>query len=340
LRLPPGTLAPNAIEEGELVRSRRLLALFSLGALSLGVAACGDSGGTGGGGGNNANSNLSGTIRIDGSSTVGPLSEAAAEGFQGTAPNVKVTVGTSGTGGGFEKFCAGETDISDASREIEPDEQEACAAKGIKYDEFQVANDGIALVTNKSNTFAKCLTSAQLKKIWDKGSKVNNWNQVDPSFPNQKLELFGPGTDSGTFDFFTSKINGEEGQSRSDYNATEDDNVTVRGVEGSQGGLGYFGLSYYEQNKDKLNVVQINDGKGCTTPNAQTVQNASYAPLSRPLFIYVKANSLAKKDVKAFVDYYLKNTASLSKQALFVPLTQQQEEVLQPKLQKLEQQST
>jgi phosphate transport system substrate-binding protein len=325
--------------EGANVKSPRLLLFVALAVVSLVAAACGDSGGTGSGGGGSSTTksaaNLSGTIKIDGSRTVGPLSEAAAEGFQGDNSGVRVTVGTSGTGGGFEKFCAGETDISDASREIKDEEIAVCKKNGIKYDSFQVANDGIALVANKDNADVKCLTVAQLKKIWDKGSKVNNWSQVDPKFPDEKLELFGPGTDSGTFDFFTGAINGEEGQSRSDYNATEDDNVTVQGVEGSKGGLGYFGLSYYEQNQDKLNVVQVDGGDGCVTPTTETVQDNSYKPLSRPLFIYVKADSLKRAEVKAFVEYYLDNTASLTKQALFVPLTAEQESTLKPKLEAL-----
>ena len=318
------------------MKSLRFLLVAALALLSLFVAACGDDGGTGGGGGDSTSSgaakNLSGTIRIDGSSTVGPLSEAAAEGFQGENGGVRVTVGTSGTGGGFEKFCAGETDISDASREIKPEEAAVCKSKGIKYEEFQVANDGIAVVVNKDNDWASCLTVDQLKKIWDKGSKVKTWNQVDPKFPNEKLELYGPGTDSGTFDFFTKEVNGEEDQSRSDYSATEDDNVTVQGVEGSKGGLGYFGLSYYEQNKDKMKVVKIDGGGGCVEPTTATVQDASYKPLSRPLFIYVKATSIKKPEVKGFVEYYLDNTATLTKQALFVPLTADQESKLKPKL--------
>jgi phosphate transport system substrate-binding protein len=312
------------------------MALLTAGLVSLGVAACGDSGGTGGGGNKSSGSSkLSGQIRIDGSSTVGPLSEAAAEGFQAQNSKVRVTVGTSGTGGGFEKFCAGETDISDASREIKPEEAAICNKKGITYEAFQVANDGIAVVVNKQNDWAKCLTVPQLKKIWDKGSKVANWNQADSKFPSEKLSLYGPGTDSGTFDFFTKAINGEEGRSRSDYNATEDDNVTVRGVEGSKGGLGYFGLSYFEQNQDKLNVVQIDGGKGCVTPTTATVQDGSYAPLSRPLFIYVKQTSIKKPEVKGFVEYYLGNTADLTKKALFVPLTAAQEAKLKPQLDKL-----
>jgi phosphate transport system substrate-binding protein len=311
----------------------RLAALAATAALTMGVSACGDTGGTGSGGG--GSSDLSGTIKSDGSSTVAPLTEAAAEQFQGANSNVRVTVGTSGTGGGFEKFCAGETDISDASREIEPDEAAACKKKGIQYDSVQVANDGIALVVNKGNSFAKCLTVDQLETIWDKGSKVTSWKDVDPKFPDEEIKLYGPGTDSGTFDFFTDKVNGEEGRSRSDYNASEDDNVTVQGVSGDKGGLGYFGLSYYEQNQDKLNLVQIDDGGGCVTPSKATVQDGSYKPLSRPLFIYPKKDALGRKEVKAFVDEFVQGATSLAENAQLVPLTPEQQKKSDQKVQTL-----
>lgn len=281
---------------------------------------------------------LSGTVRIDGSSTVAPLSEAAAEGFQAQQKGVRVTVGTSGTGGGFEKFCAGETDISDASRAIEDDEKAACAEKGITYDEFTVANDGLSVVVNPENDWATCLTVDQLNKIWDKDSKVNNWNQVDPSFPDEKLELFGAGTDSGTFDYFTEAINGEEGRSRSDYGATEDDNVTVQGVQGSKGGLGYFGLSYLEQNQGKVRGVAVKDTSGeCVEPTSETVKDGSYKPLGRPLFIYVNGKALKNEAVDAFVKYYAENTDALTAQALFVGLTDDQKAELQQKLDALKQ---
>src|SRR5215210_5885394 len=246
-----------------LRRGIRLAAAVA--ALGLLVAACGgsdDDASTGAG-----QEKLAGTIGIDGSSTVGPLSEAAAELFREKQSGVQITVGTSGTGGGFKKFCAGETDISDASRAIEASEQQLCQQKGVAYDQFQVANDGIAVVVNKQNTWAQCLTVQQLKRIWDQGSPVGNWRDVDPSFPDERLQLFGAGTDSGTFDFFTKAVNGKEKQSRTDYNATEDDNVTVQGVSGSKGGLGYFGLSYYEENQDKNRVVQVDGGDGCVTPD-------------------------------------------------------------------------
>jgi phosphate transport system substrate-binding protein len=292
-------------------------------AIALVATACGggdDGGGTTTGGG----TQLSGTINIDGSSTVAPLSEAAAELFQEQNSGVRVTVGTSGTGGGFEKFCAGETDISDASRAIEDDEKQACESKGIKYEEVQVANDGLSVVVNNENTWANCLTVAQLKTIWDKGSKVNNWNQVDPSFPNEPLKLFGAGTDSGTFDYFTGAINGEEGRSRSDYSATEDDNVTVTGVSGSKGGLGYFGLSYLQENEGKIKGVQVDGGSGCVAPSVETVQDGSYTPLSRPLFIYPSDKSLERPEVKAFLDFYVNNYQKIAEEALFVPLTEAQ----------------
>jgi phosphate transport system substrate-binding protein len=315
----------------------RLVARWRYGALLLAIgmlaAACG--GGGDEGGSTCGGSQLSGTINIDGSSTVAPLSEAAAELFQEQNSGVRVTVGTSGTGGGFEKFCAGETDISDASRAIEADETAACESKGIKYEEVQVANDGLSLVVNPQNTWANCLTTAQLKTIWDKGSKVNNWNQVDPSFPNEPLKLFGAGTDSGTFDYFTNAINGEEGRSRSDYSATEDDNVTVTGVSGTKGGLGYFGLSYLQENEGKIKGVQVDGGSGCVAPSTETVQNGSYTPLSRPLFIYPSDKSLERPEVKAFLDFYVNNYQKIAEEALFVPLTEEQAAAAKQKIAQL-----
>ena len=315
----------------------RLIARWRYGALLLAIgllaAACG--GGNNDGGSADGGSQLSGTINIDGSSTVAPLSEAAAELFQEQNSGVRVTVGTSGTGGGFEKFCAGETDISDASRAIEADETAACESKGIKYEEVQVANDGLSVVVNNQNTWANCLTTAQLKTIWDKGSKVNNWNQVDPSFPNEPLKLFGAGTDSGTFDYFTNAINGEEGRSRSDYSATEDDNVTVTGVSGTKGGLGYFGLSYLQENEGKVKGVQVDGGSGCVAPSTETVQDGSYTPLSRPLFIYPSDKALARPEVKAFLDFYVTNYQQIAEEALFVPLTEEQAATAKQKITQL-----
>jgi phosphate transport system substrate-binding protein len=270
---------------------------------------------------------LSGSIEVDGSSTVGPLITAAAEQFQGEQPNVQVTVGISGTGGGFERFCAGETDISNASRPIKDDEETPlCQQNGVEYTELQVATDALTVVVNKENDWAQCLTTDQLKKMWEPGAegKINNWNQIDPSFPDQRLSLAGAGTDSGTFDYFTDEINGEEGASRSDYQATEDDNTTVTFVGGETGALGYFGFSYYEENQDALNAVQIDGGNGCVAPSVETAQNGEYTPLSRPLFIYVKNEALQRPEVKGFVQYILDNAQSIAESAQFVPLNDEQ----------------
>jgi phosphate transport system substrate-binding protein len=299
------------------VRSRWLFPVALVVLVSaLFVAACGDDNGGG--------SNLSGSIKIDGSSTVGPLTEAAAELFREKNPDVKITVGISGTGGGFEKFCAGETDISDASRPIEPEEVAACKKKGITYGESQVANDGIAVVVNPENDWATCLTTGELKKIWEPGSKVNNWNQVKSSFPDQKMELFGAGTDSGTFEYFNEAINGDKAATRKDYSPSEDDNVTVQGVSGGKGNMGYFGLSYAIANKDKVKTLQVDGGDGCVTPDVTTVQDGSYKPLSRPLFIYPSKKALQDEATAEFVKYYVDNYDEIAKQAEFVPMTTEQ----------------
>ena len=274
---------------------------------------------------------LKGTITADGSSTVGPYATAAAEGFHRIHRDVNITVGISGTGGGFERFCRGEIDLSNASRPIKPAESKVCAEKGIKWIAFTVANDGIAIVVNKSNAWAKCLTVDQLHRMWEPGSRVDNWKDVSSSFPDQSLKLFGPGTDSGTFDFFTEKINGRARASRSDYFPSENDNVIVQGVAGERGGLGYFGLSYYEENMSKLNLVKVDSGGGCVAPNKKTVQSKRYKPLSRPLFIYVKKTSFAKAHVRAFIGYILRNERAIAKQSRFVPLTDAQLELARDK---------
>ena len=311
--------------------------MLAVGALTV-LSGCGGGGETGsetsaaGGGGAQA---LSGSVIIDGSSTVEPLSSAAAELFQGANPDVSVTVGTSGTGGGFQKFCAGETDISDASRAISDSEKEKCDAAGIAYEELQVANDALTVVVSKENTWATCLTVEQLKTIWEPASTVKNWNEVDPSFPNEPLTLYGAGPDSGTFDYFTGAINGKEGDSRTDYNPTEDDNVTVQGVSGSKGALGYFGFSYYEENADRLTAVQIDSGAGCVTPSVETAQNGTYTPLSRPLFIYPSDASLAKPQVEGFVEFYLEQNEQIVTAAQFIPLTPEQLKEQQAALEKL-----
>lgn len=289
---------------------------------ALGLAACSGSSSSGGG--------VSGSVRVDGSSTVAPLTSAAAEQFKTVEPNVNVTVGTSGTGGGFEKFCRGETDMNDASRAIKDEEIATCKQNGIEYTQMVVANDAISIVVNKDNTWAKCLTTQELAKIWAPDSKITNWNQVNPNYPNEPIKLFGPGTDSGTFDYFTDEINGEEGASRTDYTPSEDDNVIAQGVEGSKGGLGYFGYTYYEDNKDKLNLVAVNGGDGCVSPSPETVQNGTYKPLSRPLYVYPSAKSLGSNTAfQSFLNYYVNNDQSIAQAALFIPLSPAQQAELQ-----------
>ena len=267
---------------------------------------------------------LSGSITADGSSTVAPLTTAAAEGFGQEHAGVQVTVGVSGTGGGFERFCAGETDLSNASRPIKDEEKALCEKNGVVPIEFIVANDGLSVVVNTENDWATCLTVAQLNKIWGPESKVGSWKDVDPSFPDEELELFGAGTDSGTFDYFTDEINGEEGASRSDYTATEDDNVTVQGVSGSKGALGYFGLSYLEQNEGTVKGVAIDGGDGCVAPSTETVQDGTYKPLSRPLFVYAKKEAFGRPEVEAFIQYMITNQQQIAETAQFVPLTAEQ----------------
>jgi phosphate transport system substrate-binding protein len=297
--------------------------LAAAAALTVGVAACGssDDDATGSGSGD-----LSGSIRIDGSSTVAPLTEAIAEEFQGENPGVKVTVGTAGTGGGFEKFCAGETDISDASRAIEPEEAEACKKAGIGYEDVHVATDALTVMINNENPVS-CLTVDQLNAIWGPDSKISNWDEI-PDLKeefDEELALFGPGTDSGTFDYFTDEINGEEGATRKDYNNVgENDNATVTGVEGSPGGMGYAGFSYYTENEGKLKALEVDGGKGCVGPSVESAQAGDYTPLSRPLFIYPSDEALEKPEVKAFVEYYLENVTSVAESVGFIPLTEEQ----------------
>ena len=293
--------------------------LLVVAVLVLATAACGGGEEKSGGG-----QGLSGEIAIDGSSTVAPFAQAAAETFKQENPEVNVTVGTSGTGGGFEKFCAGETDISDASRPIdEKDEVPVCEEKGISYKEVQVANDGIAVATNKELAI-DCLTTDQLKELWNEGSDVKSYKDIDAKLPDQEVSLFGAGTDSGTFDFFTDEINGEEGVTRKDYQPSEDDNVLVQGVSGDKGGLGYFGFSYFEQSKDKLNAVGVDAGDGCVKPSLETIQAGDYKPLSRPLFMYPSEKGLTKPEVKAFMDFVVENQQQIAEAAQIVPLTEEQ----------------
>jgi phosphate transport system substrate-binding protein len=267
---------------------------------------------------------IRGSVTADGSSTVAPFAQAAAESFQRQYRGARVTVGVSGTGGGFERFCKNETDLSNASRPIRLSEAQRCHDAGIGYIQFLVANDGIALTVNRQNTWVNCLTVAELKRIWDRGSNVNNWSQVRSGFPNVPLRLFGPGTDSGTFEFFTEKVNGRARQSRSDYSASEDDNVLVRGVAGERGALGYFGLSYYLENRNRLKIVRVDGGSGCITPSVATVQSRAYKPLSRGLFVYAKKKSFKRDVVAAFIRHMIVNEKAISRTARIVPLTKKQ----------------
>jgi len=309
---------------------KRLMIAVVAGALAVGVTACGSSSSSGTG-------TTSGSVAVDGSSTVFPFAQASAEGFQGENPDAKVTVGESGTGGGFEKFCAGEIDIADASRPIDPaDEAPVCKKNKVEYAQIEVANDGIAIVTNPALKIT-CLTTDQLNQLWKKGSTVSDYNQLGGGTPAGKVSLYGPGTDSGTFDFFTETINGEKGNTRTDYQPSEDDNVLVQGVEGDTTALGYFGYSYYESNADKLNLVGVDGGSGCVKPSVATIQDGSYKPLSRTLYMYVNTASLADKpQVKSFIDYVVANAQASAKTAQVVPLTAAQLTTAKSELSKAE----
>jgi phosphate transport system substrate-binding protein len=315
--------------------SKWWLVLAASGILAFGVAACGDDD-DGDGGGTGA-SGLSGEIRVDGSSTVAPLTEAIAEKFQEDNPDVNVTVGTSGTGGGFEKFCAGETDISDASRPIEAEETKICQSGGIAYEELQVANDALTVVVNPNNPVT-CVTVEQLKSVWEPKSALKSWSEIEGLEPpyDSELALYGPGTDSGTFDFFTEAINGEEGAQRTDYNDIgEDDNATVTGVSGADGGMGYFGYSFFVENEGSVKALEIDGGDGCVAPSPEAAQDGTYTPLARPLFVYPSATALEDETVDAFLQYYLDNINEVAEQVGFIPLTDEQLQQSQDKLQSI-----
>ncbi len=263
-------------------------------------------------------------VKVDGSSTVFPVTEAVAEDFQKAKKGAtKVTVGISGTGGGFKKFCRGEIDVSNASRPILKQEMADCKAAGIEYFELPVAFDALTVVINPKNNFIKTLTVAELKKMWEPGAqgKVTRWNQVNPAWPDAPIKLFGPGADSGTFDYFTEAVVGKSKSSRGDFTASEDDNVLVQGVSRDVNGLGYFGYAYYIENKDKLKAVPIVNEKGQPVePSMEAVLKGTYSPLARPIFIYVNAKSLGKPEVKEFVEYYMKHGAKLAREVKYVPL--------------------
>ena len=271
---------------------------------------------------NKEGTELAGDIKIDGSSTVYPITEAIAEEYRAEAPKVKVTIGVSGTGGGFKKFGRGETDISNASRSIKDKEAEACKANNMNYVQLSVAYDGIAVVGHPENDWVDNMTTEQLKKIWEPESQgtVTNWNQIDPSFPDHKMNLLGPGTASGTFDYFTKAIVGKSGSSRGDYMPSEDDHVLVQGVSGDKYALGFFGLAYYEENKDKLKLIGVDAGEGAVTPTIETVANGSYKPLSRPIFIYVSSAAVKKPQVVDFVKFYLTNAKEIAADVGYIPM--------------------
>lgn len=261
---------------------------------------------------------VSGTIQIDGSSTVFPITEAVNEAYREVQPEVKTPTGSSGTGGGFKKFVRSEIDICDASREIKDSEAKICDSLKIKYVELEIAKDGLAIVVSKQNSWLKDITVEELKKLWEPAAEgtITTWNQVRASWPNTKIELFGAGTASGTFDYFTEAINGKKGDCRGDYTPSEDDNVLVKGVQSNANALAFFGLAYYEENKEKLNLVSVNG----ILPTQETVLNGTYAPLSRPLFIYVNSTAAKRAEVVSYVNFYLEQAAALSKEVGYVPL--------------------
>ncbi|MDA1347828.1 MAG: PstS family phosphate ABC transporter substrate-binding protein [Chloroflexi bacterium] len=275
---------------------------------------------------------LSGTVEIDGSSTVFPVSEAVAEEFRKVEPKVRVNVGVSGTGAGFKRFNSGEIDISDASRPIKDAEAEAAEQNGIAYLEIRIAIDGLSVVVSPDNDFVECMTVDELRLLWkpkdleSSEPPVERWSDIRPEWPDRKISLYGPGTDSGTFDYFTEEIVGDARSSRSDYTASEDDNVLVRGISGDRNSLGYFGYSYYSENPDKLKLVAIDDGSGCVTPTQDTIEKGMYTPLSRPLFIYVNKKSLEREEVRVFVEFYLENAAVLAQEVGYVGLSPEEYE--------------
>ena len=306
-------------------------------ALALLLSACGDDAEGGEGEGTDV-SGVTGSVSVDGSSTVFPMSNAASELISEEGAQIEVSVAESGTGGGFEKFCAGETDISDASRPIDEEEEvPVCEENGIEYTELQVATDALTVVVHP-DLAVDCLTTEQLIKLWEPGSKINNWNQLDPSFPDQEISLFGPGTDSGTYDYMAADVIGEESETtREDYEASEDDNVLVQGVAGTEGATGYFGYSYYEQNADSLKALAIDDGNGCVEPSAETAQAGEYTPLARPLFIYVNnAEYNDNEAVKAYTDFYIANLEKIAEAALFIPLSEELYSETQSRLEGIE----
>ncbi|MDW2799232.1 PstS family phosphate ABC transporter substrate-binding protein [Clostridium boliviensis] len=267
---------------------------------------------------------LSGEIRIDGSSTVFPITEAVVEEFNKSEPDVKIPVGISGTGGGFKKFVTKETDISNASRPIKDEEAKKAKDAGVDYIELKVAYDGLSVLVNPENTWVDSLTVEELKKIWNPDSEVKTWKDVRDEWPEEEIKLYAPGTDSGTFDYFTEEINGESGAIRSDFTGSEDDNVLVQGIAGDKNALGFFGFAYYEENQDKLKLVPIDNGNGAVTPSFETIKSGEYAPLSRPIFIYVNKEALTRAEVKEFVKFYLEKAKDIVPEVGYVSLPEEE----------------
>lgn len=303
-----------------------ILSTIALSAIAVSITSCG--GGKKQEAGASDSTHLSGDIKIDGSSTVYPISEAVAEEFKVSHPDVKVTVGLSGTGGGFKKFGRGEIDINDASRSIKSTEDSLCKASNIGFIELKVAFDGLAVVVNPQNTWVNDITVAELKKIWEPEAqgKIKYWNQIRPEWPKEEIHLFGAGVESGTYDYFTEAIVGKSHSSRGDYTASEDDNVLVQGISTDKLALGFFGIAYFQENKDKLKVVPVDDqkdenGKGAILPSIETVKNKTYTPLGRPLFIYVNSTAAKRQEVQAFVDFYLTEGGALSQEVGYIAMT-------------------
>ena len=275
---------------------------------------------------------LEGNIEVDGSSTVFPVTEAVAEEFRKVHPRVQVNVGVSGTGGGFKRFVAGETDISNASRPIKQTESDAAMKNGIDFFELKIGTDGLSVMVSPSNDFVECLTVDELRRVWEPGSTVKTWQDIRPEWPDNKLRLYGPDTDSGTFDYFTEVVVGEARASRADYTASADDNVLVQGVGGDRSAMGYFGYAYYAENRDKLKLVAVDSGDGCVLPSDETIEAGEYAPLARPMFIYINVESLERPEIKSFLEFYMENGKQLVREVGYIP---QADEVYQQGLAKV-----
>jgi len=308
----------NIIKRQKLTMKKTILII----SLAIVAIACGEKKEKKDNAASKVSSTMEGTIKVDGSSTVFPVTEAVAEEFRAVQPKVKVTIGVSGTGGGFKKFSRGETNLSNASRPIKDKEKAACAENNINYLELEVAYDGLAVLVNPENDWVDNFTVEELKKIWEPSAQgvIMKWNQIRPEWPDKEIHLFGPGVASGTYDYFTEAIVGKSGSSRGDFTASEDDHVLVQGIAGDKYSLGFFGLAYYSENKDKLTLIGVNNGEEVVKPTLETVSNGTYSPLSRPLFIYVNSTSVKSKEVVEFVNFYIDNAGELSTDVGYIPL--------------------